>query len=316
MQKLAQVALAQYDLPVQRCQLASDSTNLIYRVEAEDGAHYALRLATPGWRMLNDLQAEAMWLEALARDTDICVPRLIRARDGQAVITAQMAGVPAARYATLTTWLPGEPLGQHLDESHLAKMGELFARMHLHGASWQPPAEFKAGTFDRMFARGEPDVLLEVARQDAPQHIGTFQRARACVDAAYAAIDPADLRVIHCDLWHDNIKVHDGQLCPFDFEDTIRGYRLHDIAMAMLDLLEEVGAERYDLLLAAFKRGYTVRLPWPEGDMVALQIGRYLWKLNYVARFEREHLVRFADYCAAVFEQTTAQGKFVLPPRS
>ena len=41
----------------------------------------------------------------------------------------------------------------------------------------------------------------------------------------------ADLRVIHCDLWHENVKLHRGRLRPFDFEDTVWGYRLHDLAM-------------------------------------------------------------------------------------
>ena len=58
----------------------------------------------------------------------------------------------------------------------------------------------------------------------------------------------------------------------------------------MLDLLEDVGNERYPLLLEAVRRGYEEYLEWPEGEMEILQIGRRLWQINYVARFEREHL--------------------------
>ena len=54
--------------------------------------------------------------------------------------------------------------------------------------------------------------------------------------------------------------------------------------MGMLDLLETVGSERYPHLLAACRSGYERWLAWPEGDLEVLQIGRLLWKANYVAR--------------------------------
>ena len=313
LQTLAQSALAHYDLRVRRCTRVGDSTNLIYRIDTADGRQLALRLATPGWRTLNDLQAEALWLEALARDTDLCMPNIVRAKNGEAVITTSADGIPAPRYATLMTWLPGPLLSKHLTETNLVKMGNLFARMQIHGKTWQPPAGFAAGRFVRKYSRGEPDVLFDEAQMDAftPRTLAILQRVRDNVDAAYANMDPADLRVIHCDLWHANIKVHQGRLCPFDFEDTIWGYRLHDIAMALLDLLEVVGNERYVVLLAAFKRGYTAHLPWPDGDLTTLQMGRYLWKLNYVARRERVYLGKFVAYCAGLFEHALAQGQMV-----
>ena len=142
-----------------------------------------------------------------------------------------------------------------------------------------------------------------------------LRETRQLVDAAYAALDPADLRIIHCDLWHDNVKVQRGQLCPFDFEDTIWGYRLHDIAMAMLDLIEDTDAERYEGLLAAFQRGYARYLAWPEGNMLLLQLGRMLWRLNWIARFQPERLPKLAEFTAALFERCLAQDKLVPPLR-
>jgi Ser/Thr protein kinase RdoA (MazF antagonist) len=136
-------------------------------------------------------------------------------------------------------------------------MGELFAKMHQHGASWQPPAGFTTRKFDCFLSRGEPDVLFAEEQLPAysPHSLSVFQEIRARVEAEYAGLDSADLRIIHCDLWHDNIKIYRGQLCPFDFEDTIWGYRLHDMAMALLDLMEETTADQYEQLFAAFKAG-------------------------------------------------------------
>jgi len=49
-------------------------------------------------------------------------------------------------------------------------------------------------------------------------------------------------------------------LHPFDFEDTVWGFRAHDIAMAMLDLLEATDDAQFAVLLAAFRRGYQARM--------------------------------------------------------
>jgi hypothetical protein len=58
-------------------------------------------------------------------------------------------------------------------------------------------------------------------------------------------------------------------LQPFDSEDTVWGYRLHDLTMALLDLTEDEGVEGHDRLLPAMRRGYERYLPRPEDDVVA-----------------------------------------------
>ncbi|MCB8944860.1 MAG: phosphotransferase [Ardenticatenaceae bacterium] len=316
---LAVNALAQYELDVCGLTLVGTATNLIYRVETADHHQFALRLAYPGWRTLTDLQAEAMWLAALARDTDICVPVVEVSREGTAVITTTVPGIDQPHYATLMRWLPGTLLGKRLTTANLYQMGELFAKMHQHGASWQPPAGFTKRKFTRFLSRGEPDVLLAEAQLAVytPPQLAVFQEIRARVEAEYARLDPADLRVIHCDLWHDNIKIHHGQLCPFDFEDTVWGYRLHDMAMALLDLMEETTAEQYEVLFAAFQQGYTAHLDWPAGDMTVLQLGRLLWLNNHLARHHRQWWGETAvPFYTALFERYLASGELIRPLRA
>jgi Ser/Thr protein kinase RdoA (MazF antagonist) len=318
LRRLAEAALTHYQVDVSGLQLMNAGTNLMYRVKTADHQHFALRLAQPGWRSLTDLQSEAMWLKALARDTDICVPVVVMSRAGTAVVTVTTLGVPQPRHATLMRWLPGTLLGKRLTEANLCQMGELFAKMHQHGASWQPPAGFTTRKFDCFLSRGEPDVLFAEEQLPAysPHSLSVFQEIRARVEAEYAGLDSADLRIIHCDLWHDNIKIYRGQLCPFDFEDTIWGYRLHDMAMALLDLMEETTADQYEQLFAAFKAGYTAQLEWPAGDITALQLGRLLWKNNYLARHHRQWWGETAvPFYTALFERYLASGELIRPLR-
>ncbi len=314
---LAEDALRQFGVTAVRLKLVGTDTNLIYRVWADDGQQFALRIANPKWRGVESAVSEVMWLDALARDTDIPVPCIQRTPAGEAIVFPQAVGVPTDRHAVLMRWLPGVLLGKRLTAKNSAKMGELFGKLHRQGANWQPPDGFTTKKFDQMLSRGEPNVLFaesSLAAYDA-QTETLLRQMSEDVARTYATLDPADLRVIHCDLWHDNIKIYRGQLYPFDFEDTIWGFRLHDIAMAMLDLYEDVGnPEQYARLLAAFRAGYEAFLPWPEGEMALLQFGRMLWKTNWIARFWPEGLAKTAAFHANLYAHYLKSGE-LLPPK-
>ena len=109
-------------------------------------------------RTKSDAESEVMWLNALALDTQIPVPRIVPASDGRGITTPDVDGVPTGHHALLMTWLPGVLLGKRLTIANLTKMGELFAQMHDHGASWQPPAGFTNRRFDNFMSarRGRP----------------------------------------------------------------------------------------------------------------------------------------------------------------
>lgn len=320
--RLALDALRHYPFAVQQVKLFSYDTNLLYRVRTVAGESYVLRLANGSWRSRQNAAGEVSWLDALAAETEIPVPRIIRASDGSAVVTPTAEGAPDGFHALLMSWLPGTLLGKELTEQNLIKMGELFGQLHVHAGRWQPPADFPPQRFDRMIARSEPDLLLHEATAALypPDVAAGIAEMYEAVAGAYGALDPTDLRVIHCDLWHDNIKVHRGVLYPFDFEDTIWGYRLHDIAMAMLDLYEEMDQARYERLLAAFRTGYERYLSWPEGSLELLQIGRMLWRTNHFAnhvdRYGADWVAKDAVFNVGVYQRYRDTGKLIPPLRT
>lgn len=312
---LAEEALTHYDMDVADLRFHCFATNLLYRIRTSEGERLVLRLASPAWRTLEDLEAEASWLAALHVETDVGAPFVLPSVTGECVLPMTSCGVPHTWHASLMTWVDGRLLAHHLTEGNLGKMGKLFARLHIHGGSWKPPRGFTTRRFEAFLSRGEPNVLFDgVALSGADaEDVRALSSARDWVEREYASLSGTDLRVIHCDLWHENIKLDRGALRPFDFEDTIWGYRLHDIAMGMLDLLETVGLTRYRRLLSAFRDGYESLLEWPEGSLEVLQIGRMLWILNYVARFESEHLLPMVRKHAAVFREFGSTGELRLP---
>ena len=320
---LAQAALRHYDLARPTLTFHAFATNVLYRVSTASGERFVLRLAVPGWRTLDDHLAEVAWLDALARDTSVRVPRIVPTRSGTKVLPLSVPGVPGTCNVLLMTWLPGRLLGHHLNPTNLARHGALFAELHHHGGTWTPPAGFTQRRFEHWLSRGEENHLT--ARDGAtPAAVDALPSAwRASLDdterlveAAYAAVDRRDLRVIHCDLWHDNVKLHRGSLQPFDFEDTVWGFRAHDIAMAMLDLLEHTDEERYATLLTAFRQGYEAHLAWPDAAIEPFQLGRLLWTLNWIAHNEPRVFADAVERHVVVFEHYRRTGQVVRPSRA
>jgi Ser/Thr protein kinase RdoA (MazF antagonist) len=171
---------------------------------------------------------------------------------------------------------------------------------------------------DHFLARDEPRSLFAASSEEAftPATRPVFERAVRQVEAAFARLyaGPEPRRVIHNDLWHGNIKVDRGRLRPLDFEDTLWGYPVQDIAMAMLDLLQDAGAPAYPALLAAFRRGYERALPWPEqypGQMDDFQTGRKFWVANFVAHKQRPYLREHLDRLAPRLERYLKTGFIV-----
>ena len=112
--QLAAAALSEYDIRAHSQRIHSFATNLLYRVQSDAGERFVLRMAYPGWRTLEDLCAEAAWLDALHADTDIGAPLVIHSSNGDSVLPMSGLGVPDTWYATLMTWVDGRLLAHQL----------------------------------------------------------------------------------------------------------------------------------------------------------------------------------------------------------
>lgn len=316
LRRLAISALDQYALEVADVRLVGVYTNTLFRVRTAGGPSYIVRVCTPGWRTDVDLKSEVMWLQALAMDTDIGAPRPHPAKSGEFIAEACAEGVPGLRRCVVMDWIAGRSLEEQLTEANLYKMGALFARLHEHTSGFSPPQGFTQRRMDTIYARGEEDVLFGDSCGEAftSRTRDIFDRIRAKVYEAFEELyaDPTGLRVIHNDLWHGNIKVYRGRLHPLDFEDTVWGYPVQDVAMALQDLMMDVKPDVFEPLQRAFRQGYESEGAWPEryeGQIDVFRAGRMLWVSNYVARFEREHLGEHVEWAARLFERFLETGR-------
>src|SRR5687768_3768122 len=63
--------------------LINHSENRIYAVETPDGGRFILRVHRAGYQSPVAIESELAWLDALAADTDLPLPRPIPGRDGR-----------------------------------------------------------------------------------------------------------------------------------------------------------------------------------------------------------------------------------------
>ena len=296
-------ALQHYDLDVVRVRLVGAFTNLALRADCRDGSSYLVRVAFPGWRTDEDIESEMMWLNAL-KETAIGAPEPVQSRDGRWQVFQQAAGVPEPRRVVVQSWLRGHSMEdvKNLTPKNLYLMGRLFAKLHKFSADFAPPEGFTARKMSHYLARDEESKLFSEENLNCfpAKALPVFRQVNEKVLAAfkdrYAEAD--GLRVIHNDLWHGNIKIYRGHLYPLDFEDTIWGYPVQDIAMAMQDLMTDVAPDAYESLLAEFRAGYESLSEWPErysGEMDLFRAGRVLWVSNYVARFQSEYFEGYSQ---------------------
>lgn len=263
---LAREALALYGLENAELRLVRDTWNTIFRVDTSAGERYAMRISRPGVRDLLDIKSELVWMDALARETDVIVPAPIGTRDGEFVTEQAHPAVPEPRYVSLFEWIGGRHVFRSLSNRVAALLGETMARMHDHADTFVPPARFTTHRFDRLgnFTSGlriyaeEPHPLLTGER------LALFRReagrVQAELDRLYGGSAPP--RFLHQDLHVGNVKLLHGRLAVLDFDDSMWAYPVQDIGISLY-YLRSLRASTSGPL-EYFKTGYCSMREWPE----------------------------------------------------
>jgi Ser/Thr protein kinase RdoA (MazF antagonist) len=287
---LARKAISRFPIDVARLSFLAEHTNLLFRVDARDGARYALRVCAPGEHTRDDRQLEIAWIDALARETDLNLARPIAARDGDFIVMEAHDGVDAPRDCLLFTWVPGKSLDDDvLPPGVHARLGAILAKLHAHARVFALPGGAKPMRWDRAFYyEHEPTVVYDAshARLFTPTDLANIRATQTRVDALIAELwaRPPGPHLIHTDLHSGNVHQFRGQLWIFDFEDLTLGTPAQDIASALY------GARFHDpdykRCAAEFQSGYESASPWPlrdERELETLIMARVLMFVNYCA---------------------------------
>ena len=236
--------------------LVAARENQVFLVESA-GAQFALRLHRVGYRIDAELRSELDWMAALEAG-GLRVPCPVPALDGALLQTVDGVAVD------LLTWLDGMSIGaagQPLTlEDPVALFGSLgreLARLHTISDEWDPPNGFVRCAWDRDGLVGNAPVWGRFWENPtlSREERSMFEEVRDVARSELASRGSAlDYGLIHADLVPDNVLVDGGRVQFIDFDDGGYGYRLFDLAGALVkNLAEPSFVELKDALISGYR---------------------------------------------------------------
>ena len=239
MSDIVEKALRQWGMTGARCKLVASRENAVYEVSDARG-RFALRLHRQGYRSDAELRSELAWMAAVA-EGGLSVPSPTRTAGGEYL--AQIDGIQV----DFLTWLNGRTLGDALAScvrvdrrSLFFALGREMARLHQVSDAWSPPQFFDRVHWDRDGLLGQAplwDRFWENPELTAADR-DLSERFRHAASDRLEEIGPTlEYGLVHADLVPGNVLVDGNALRLIDFDDGGFGYRLFDVATALLKLM-------------------------------------------------------------------------------
>ena len=165
------------------------------------------------------------------------------------------------------------------------------AQLHLISDAWRFPLGFQRHAWDREGLIGDKPfwgrfwTISDCSQEELEILVRARTRVGQALDAHIAA--GGDYGLIHADLVRENVLVKDGQLRMIDFDDSGHGFRMFDIATALIKNRREA---HYEALRAALITGYESLRPLSLRELDALPFFLVLRALSYLGWAEaRKH---------------------------
>jgi Ser/Thr protein kinase RdoA (MazF antagonist) len=232
--------------------LVAARENAVYRVKFR-GETYALRLHRIGYRSDAELRSELDWMAAISKG-DLNVPSPIPTLSGKTLLTIDNTQIDAL------SWLSGAPLSEHFPSENRAsifyQLGQNMAKFHIISDAWTPPDTFTRPAWNRDGLLGETplwDRFWENPQLTTNEQT-LFCQIRTQANALLSRHEETlDYGLIHADLVPTNVMYDAQRLTFIDFDDGGYGYRLFEIATALLKFTRD---PNYPALRAALIKGY------------------------------------------------------------
>jgi Ser/Thr protein kinase RdoA (MazF antagonist) len=283
----ARRALAAWGLPDQQPELLKYRENAVFKVRLGDGGKAALRLHRPGYHSEAALHSELLWMDDL-RHNGLNVPQPVAALDGSLLVSLDGA---EPQYADLIGWVDGRQIGEGsrpLDRpaEEIAQiyqsLGAAMARMHDVSDRWTPPPGFSRPAWDGKGLLGENPLwgrfwdCTGLSAADRSFLSGLRSRLQRRLAAVAAELDYG---LIHADLVRENVLVDGERVAMIDFDDCGYGFRLFDIATALLRGRRD---PHYELIEASLLAGYRALRPLSDEALSHLPLFLLLRGLTYI----------------------------------
>ncbi len=281
--QVATAALSRYPLAGGRLTFVGQVENTTFRHDGADGRHL-VRVHRPqrhgrGVDSVAAIRSEIAWLQAISQDTDLAVPQPVAARDGAPTVTVTVAD--KTRVCSVLRWMDGRIHEASPRPVHLAKLGDVMARLHIHADRWRPPTGFVRIRWDHDALFGNSMVYGETPAAECWDLLPGPVRARfRAVKNRMVDLIPGadDAGLIHADLHLGNALFHRGAVKLIDFDDCGTGPRLYDVAVALWALRDRPDYPTFrDALLTGYRTRRDLDMTDLDHFIAARQVAFDLW---------------------------------------
>lgn len=253
--------------------------NAVFRVETTHG-FAALRIHRPHYHSQNEISAELSWMAYLAI-AGMEVPSPFANIEGE--LLSLIADEQGQTYIVdLLSWVNGQPLGRSnvplaYSEIELqtifTDVGRNLAQLHNLSDAWDKPKEFHRQALDKQGFLGETAAWGKFweASVLSPSEMKLMYDVRQLAAAQLDTLvnQGADYGLIHADLVRENIFVEGNKTRFIDFDDAGFGFRMFDLAVALVKNRDE---PHYEVIKAALFDGYKAHRKISTSDEKSLDL--------------------------------------------
>jgi 4-aminobutyrate aminotransferase-like enzyme/Ser/Thr protein kinase RdoA (MazF antagonist) len=227
--------------------------DLNYRVDNDHG-RFVLKICRGDYAAV-ELQAQHAALKHLLEQSDVRVPRVIGALDGEELLTQTVDGQTV--HLRLLDYIDGQSLTHlpHLGHEVIADFGELCGRMSLALAGFEHPGLERTLQWDPRHALELITHLLSTL-EDLPHRAALEQVAEQVEWRVRPLMDRLPWQAVHMDITDDNVVwQRDAQRQwqvqgVIDFGDLVRTWRIADLSVTCAALLHHAGGDPFAILPA------------------------------------------------------------------
>lgn len=270
-------------------ELLNYSENSTYLVRRPDGTKSILRVCRPGYHSKEEIQGEITWLQSIAEKTPIEVAMPILGKDGEYVQAVALDDFDQPFNCVMFAFLEGE-MPNVDDEVKLAqvfeKIGEITAILHQHSIDhWDTfQTTIRRHTWDYETILGEAPKWgrWQDGKGITPERAELYGRVSEIIRRRLERYGKGRDRfgLIHADLRHANLLVHNDRVKLIDFDDCGYGWYMYDLATSLTFIEDRPYVPD---LIASWLKGYRKVRPLSEEEEQEIQTFIMMRRLQLIA---------------------------------
>lgn len=288
LRKVIEEGLKQYDLEIQTYSFFEEATNMLYKLVAKDGTKFMLKIFDELSSTLEDNLVEAFMIDACRDGSDVPVPEVIPASNGDEVISVESKYTQKPKRLIIYKWLEGIELDSHETNDDFYAVGQQMAKLHIATEGLEVPGHINPKRFDKVYYFKDEKAVYHEDKYKAfcsDVYMEMMDTIVPFVDEYLADLFKKDgMQLIHGDMNPWNLMKNGNVVSVIDFEDSSYGYAIQDLAITLFYYKYDENFD-YHVVKEMLLEGYaSVRaLPsFTEYDLELIMIARRLNFLNYI----------------------------------